>query len=518
MDEHERGPEPVATPEPASVAVPAAPSAAPVAFSHAHGHACGCASCSPAWSARNVLALQRGAGNAAVARQIATRRTVARVIDDRPYNEGRQARDEWIAGGVRGPEDHVPSTGRGGFEVQYDPAGQKLTIELRGGVDFRDGMKLYFGTFAVAQQPGNGPAAAAATAINKLPRDQRAAAMAPWIWDDAAKATFLSEFESSIEGAWGGKHQFHCSKEFWTDLGAAVDVRVVVRDGAQTSGSGEHMNVVSYKESDATVNSTPAHVAQTEVIGGHDADDNEMVVNSTHTRRRSDILQNVAIGFNPGTSTLTADAVNNLNYFGNAYKSGGGPQCSQCSKQISEAAVGNVNVNLAGEGSDATQTEASAQARFTSVKAQLIAAGMTDAGARCTLTITPGTGNSGGVRMGRGVQQIVAAHEAGHMFGLGDEYTAPFSGTGGDLGTPVDPGLGGAQGLPEAVHENSDTIMSVGDAVRPQHYATFLEALKAVTAMSDWVFGAAVPVTPPNGALDNTPGTTDPTAPVTAVA
>src|SRR5689334_9294280 len=98
MDEHERGPEPVATPEPASVAVPAAPSAAPVAFSHAHGHACGCASCSPAWSARNVLALQRGAGNAAVARQIATRRTVARVIDDRPYNEGRQARDEWIAG------------------------------------------------------------------------------------------------------------------------------------------------------------------------------------------------------------------------------------------------------------------------------------------------------------------------------------------------------------------------------------------------------------------------------------
>src|SRR5262245_41686947 len=217
MEEHERGPEPVATPEPAAaVAVPAA--AGPVAFSASHGHACGCASCSPAWSARNVLALQRGAGNAAVARSIATRRTVARVIDDRPYNEGRQARDEWIAGGVRGPEDHVPSTGRGGFEVQYDPGGQKLTIELRGGVAVPDGMKLDFGRCAGAQQPGNGPAAAAATAINQLPVDQRAAAMAPWIWDDAAKTTFLSEFESSIEGAWGGKHQFHCSKEFWTDL------------------------------------------------------------------------------------------------------------------------------------------------------------------------------------------------------------------------------------------------------------------------------------------------------------
>ena len=166
-------------PEP-SLAEPApAVSVAPVSPTSAHGVGCACSGCAPAWSPANVLALQRGAGNAAVARSIAPANVLARVIDDRPYNEGRQARDEWIAGGVRGPEDHVPSTGRGGFEAQYDPSGQKLTIELRGGVDFRDGMKLLFGTFAIAQQPGNGPAAAAATAINALPRAQRAAAMAP---------------------------------------------------------------------------------------------------------------------------------------------------------------------------------------------------------------------------------------------------------------------------------------------------------------------------------------------------
>ena len=41
MEEHERGPEPVATPEPAAVAA----TAGPVAFSAAHGHACGCAGC-----------------------------------------------------------------------------------------------------------------------------------------------------------------------------------------------------------------------------------------------------------------------------------------------------------------------------------------------------------------------------------------------------------------------------------------------------------------------------------------
>ncbi len=147
-----------------------------------------------------------------------------------------------------------------------------------------------------------------------------------------------------------------------------------------------------------------------------------------------------------------------------------------------------------------------ARARFNAVTAQLVSAGMTDAATRCVLIVRTGTGNGGQVRMGAGVQQIVAAHEAGHMFGLGDEYTAPFSGTGGDLGTPVDGNLGQQQGLPGAVHENSDTIMSVGDAVRPQHYATFLEALKAVTEMSDWVFGPPVPVTPPNPALDSIPG------------
>ena len=489
-------------PEPALAEPAPALSAAPLSPTSAHGVGCACAGCGPAWSPANVLALQRGAGNAAVARSIAPSNVLARVIDDRPYNEGREARDAWIADGPRGPIDHVPSTGRGGFSASYDPGAQELVIELRGGVDFRDGMDIWLGRFVVAQQPDNAPAAAAAQAINALPVAEREAAMAPWLWTAATKATFLSEFESSIETAWRSKHEFHCSKEFWTDLGSTVDVRVVVHDGDQESD--DHMKVVSYKESDATVASTPAHVARTESWGSHDADDNEMVVNSTHTRRRSDIAQSVNVGFRDETSELDAQAVASLNWFGNAYKSGGGPRCSQCSQEITEAATGAVNVEI--DLPNSPNAQDAARARFNAVTAQLVSAGMTDATTRCVFITRTGTGNGGQVRMGAGVQQIVAAHEAGHMFGLGDEYTAPFSGTGGDVGTPVDGDLGQRQGLPGAVHENSDTIMSVGDAVRPQHYATFLEALKAVTEMSDWVFGPAVPVTPPNPALDSIPG------------
>ncbi|HWK27739.1 MAG TPA: hypothetical protein VNS09_14320 [Solirubrobacter sp.] len=495
---------------------PAAPEPAVAGPATAHGLDCGCVSCSPAWSAGHVLALQRGAGNAAVARTLARQRTLGRVIDDGPFNAAREAREQWIAAGVRGPIDHTPSTGRGGFSAAYDPAAQELAIKLCGGVDFRDGIRLVFG-FAIAMQSGNAPAAAAAQAINARPRAERPALIAPWVWDDAAKATFLADFKSAIEGTWQGKHQFHNSTQFWEDLGAATTVEVDVHEGAQTAA--DHMKVISYKESTATVASTPAYVGQTQLVGAHGAHDNVMEVNSQQVGRRSDILQSVGVEFQAGTNTLTAQAITNLNWFANAYKSGGGPRCATCSQEIKDASVGPVNVTVPGEGADPA---ASALARFGVITAQLVTGGMADAATRCHLIPGPGTGTAGSVAMGAGVQQIVAAHEAGHMFGLGDEYTAPFSGTGGALGTPVDGDLGPAQNLPGAVHENSDSIMSVGDAVRPQHYATFLEALKAVTGTGAWVFGPPQPVSGPNPALDwqgePGPGGTAPVGAGTAVA
>lgn len=468
------------------------------AVEEAHAPGCGCGGCGPRLSPARVLGLQAAAGNAAVARAVsvtgAQRATLARVIDDTAYNAGRQARDDWVKGGVRGPIDHAPSTGRGGFSVSYDPTGQLMTVELKGAVDFRDGMDIWLGTFVRAQQPDNGPARQAAEAINKLPRAERRAAMAPWLWTPEAKATFLDEFRTSIQGAWAKKHEFHCSKDFWTDLGAKVDVKVTVAEG-EKAGS-DHMKVVSYKESDATVNSTPAHVADTSTFS-HDANDNEMVVNSVQTRRRKDIMQSAPFTFDSGKATLDSTSKAALKDFGNSYKNGGGPRCGSCGKEISEAAAVKVNVEVPADGTDASL----ADKRFASVTAELVAGGMTDAATRCT-KIVAGSGTGGQVRMGAGIQQIVVAHEAGHMFGLDDEYTAPFAGTGGDLGSPTDGNLGPSQGLPGGVAENSDTIMSVGDAVKPQHYATFLEALKAVTAMSDWVFGPPVPVVAPAAGAD----------------
>lgn len=134
-------------------------------------------------------------------------------------------------------------------------------------------------------------------------------------------------------------------------------------------------------------------------------------------------------------------------------------------------------------------------------------------------------GNGEGLTLvvGGGAQQVVAAHEAGHMFGLDDEYDTQFGATRPAAGAPVDDtNLGTSQGLPGPVAENTDSIMSLGAAVKPQHYMTFLEALKDVTGMTEWAFGPATGVLPPgvDGPLpqpsQGTPGS-PPAGPATAV-
>jgi hypothetical protein len=174
-----------------------------------------------------------------------------------------------------------------------------------------------------------------------------------------------------------------------------------------------------------------------------------------------------------------------------------------------------IHARVQGSGPD---PEANATQRFATVTAGLAAGGMTTA----PQYEYAGTGEQVTLVVGSGLQQVIAAHEAGHMFGLGDEYTLPITGTGKARGTAIDANLGPDQGLPGAVAENSDSIMSVGNAVKPQHYATFLEALKHVTGMSEWAFGPPNAVLPPgvDGPLPQrprAPGEPQP-EPATAVA
>jgi hypothetical protein len=88
------------------------------------------------------------------------------------------------------------------------------------------------------------------------------------------------------------------------------------------------------------------------------------------------------------------------------------------------------------------------------------------------------------------VHQNVAAHEAGHMFGLGDEYVDERPPPGalpkflGDRPThygDVEAHLG-ADAADDLLVQDSGNIMSKGDIVQRGHYVHFLQALDTMTS------------------------------------
>ncbi len=472
------------------------------------------------WTPQDVLSMQHAVGNGAVSRLVAGGGAGAPApLQRQPappngtgsdYLDARDAKERWQAEGVRGPMKHD----RGGFQVAYVPmgAGGALNIALKGGVDFEDGIELrdLFGfKFAVNNQ-GTAQVQAAANAINSLPLGRREAAVADWRWGEAEKGKFLQDFEKAIEDAWERRYQFHCTKQHWTDLGVDVNVRVEVHEGARAGQ--EHMQVTTYKVAPGAAAGQIGVVRRT----GSGPDDVEMRLNSSDATPRTDILLKTSASFGAGTDVLDTAGKNTAKGFAGWWAGGGAPICPACSKEVTELASSPINLHVQGSGPD---PEKQADARFTNVVADLLAGGMTDAVARCVFHYD-GEGDQVRFVVGNGEPQTVAAHEAGHMFGFDDEYQK--SNTPGDplaTGAPVDPGLAQAQGLPGAVREHSDSIMSVGNAVKPQHYATFLAALKLVTGMDDWAFGPAPGAIAPgvDGPVPR-PGGKDPLEPKTAIA
>jgi hypothetical protein len=250
-----------------------------------------------------------------------------------------------------------------------------------------------------------------------------------------------------------------------------------------------------------------------------DSRDQRMTLNSSDVRQRGDIALTTPATFTAGTDAIDPASAPDVTSFASTWQTGGtGPICGTCGQEIRELAGTRINIHVQGYGAD---EQVAARRRYDVIVAALVAAGMTDAATRAVFHFD-GAGDGARMIVGGGATQVVAAHEAGHMFGLEDEYTAPFTSvSAGTLGTPTDPGLGAAQGLPGAVRENTDSIMSVGNAVKPQHYAVFLEALKAVTGMVDWELGEVTGVSPPgvDGPLPQPPGEPGrPAEPATAMA
>ena len=433
-----------------------------------------------------------GIGNAALARLLA--RQPATLVNPlmEGYEKARKERDEWIKTGKKGPIDYNPSSGNpanyyGGFEVEYDPAKEELQVHLKGAVVMLPGMDLVAGR-AVPRET-SAQTQAAARVINRLPRAKRAAEVTKWKWssqggpDGGDEQEFLDKFKSAVESAWRKKHPMHCSKQYWEDLGVETDIKVTVNKVANASGkaAGQHMVVNARKVPKGFIGGS-ADVSRPAASGGGTFG-NVMNVTSEDVVERHDQLLERDLSFQPGKERLTAGSVASVSAL-----------AKEMPNAVPGATVPGSNLTVMVQGKDSAQRAA----RFGAIGAQLKAASGFDT-SRATL-VEGGAGDHAHITIGTGRPQTVVAHESGHMFGLDDEYTGPGAYA---AGKPTEhTKIAEAAGYSGIQHATSDSIMSEGAEVREQHYVTFLDALKQVSGMTDWVIGPKRPVKPPSAAGD----------------
>ena len=447
--------------------------------------------------ASQTIELQRLVGNHAVTGLLQRLWPFSTPTDQEFYDTAVEEKGKFRANGPYGPTDYRPSTGFGGFEAKYDAIGSTLAITLRGGVDFRDSIELQDG--AAVAKSGDAKVAAAVTAINKMPLDKRAAAVAQFQWNSAEKEPWTQRYESQIQSVWSSKFQLHVERKYWEDVGANVNVVVSVTEHIDSKKAGDdHMELVAYKASPGFVGeygSVDPGIGLGGSGWGSGATNNTMTIYSSDVEGRTDNSLNASVKFQAGSENIDPSATGKLDMLAIRFKSGTGAGCQLCGAAIPGT---DAPIELSVPGAPEL-----AEKRATKIKAALTSRGL--AASRLTTVLVGGTGDDCALKVGNGVAQIVAAHEAGHMFGLGDEYGTDkgggTGGTGGDAGEKTEHhDLAQSAGVAGSVFENNDNIMSSGNVVRPQHYSTFVEAINVITSLYDWKVGAPKVVTSPSAA------------------
>jgi hypothetical protein len=423
-----------------------------------------------------LLALQRLAGNAAVVAMLQANATSVQRQDG-TFSEmaATVSKALWRGTGVKGPKDLRPPTGLGGFAAAYDPRSEVLNIVLSGGVNFVDGISIDdHGVLSAAHANfGN-----AVTVLMALPLARRREAVKAWQWTNE-KAAWIQTFTQAVESVWSQRYDFHCKKPYWEDVNASVRVDVKIHDGAKQAS--EHMSLTTFK--------VPTGFAGGVGVvnsGAGGATNNTMTITSADVVPRTDNLLIWDVQFGARRVQLTHGASDRVQSLAKTFKAGS-PRCSSCGRMVPELGGPVLTIECQG---DSRLPERSAHARFVAIKNALVAGGFVRADERVRERYA-GKGHVCKLRSESGVPQTIAAHEAGHMLGLGDQYAtgagSMITGTGAGAGTAsAHDQLAKDMGLEGAIHENNDNIMSLGNVVRPEHYVTFFWALQQVTDIPEW--------------------------------
>ena len=401
---------------------------------------------------------------------------VGDVTDSRADEERLDAEEDLgdFMGELFDVKNHHPSTGKGLFDAEYDPAVGDLTIQLKVCFQFVDG------------NPAD-PAWMVVAAGRPFTADQ-------FKWKPDETEAWKTNALGDIENAWSDRFTFHNTRKYWDTL---PDVNV-------------HVDVIESKAADAhfvtTVNKWPRRARERRVGNAAGRGANQSTARFHETAENGITTPDVT-KFSDTTKSQPEYAIVDtdnptpimFDLASSKVRGADKPKLDKFGKTLARPEIPAFPITLTGHSSSEGTDEANsalASDRALSVSNILVPAGAKkqpeivsagEAGASATpewrrVDITIGALKN---------NQETVLHEFGHMFGLGDEY--PNAGAGRPVGTQVaHSALAQAliPGQQPIVATDSDNIMSAGQTIRPQHYVTFLEVLGKMTGTTgQWAIG-----------------------------
>jgi outer membrane protein OmpA-like peptidoglycan-associated protein len=422
------------------------------------------------------------------------------------------AAERFAGHGAHGPRSLVPGTGLGGFDATYTPtpAGPgTLQIDIHAAVNFVDPIRAGGGGQAAPTSPDYQPMA---DALNALKPAQRAALIPQFTWATAAaeRHKWMEQLKARVESTWSHRHEFHVQRAGWDWIGSKVGVNVTV--AARTSRHhGDHVSVDAVKTPPNTNLYSFGMFSFCAAGSEKNAHDQSIRISSADVSPRpDDLLRKTSIHFADGSAALDADAQGTLIRWVRTYQ---GDPANPASHAVSIDVEG-----FASRSGSAKHNQDLSERRVKAVVDFMASNGFTHVKARTTQV---GRGESVAdqttenandrrvdIKIEHSSSQVLAAHEFGHAFGLGDQYATSdtagnpttITGTGAQTGQAaahdgLTKQMQDQQGhhLPGAIFENNAGIMSGGDQVLAEDYSTFAEALRKVSGVHEWALGAPHP-------------------------
>jgi outer membrane protein OmpA-like peptidoglycan-associated protein len=308
--------------------------------------------------------------------------------------------------------------------------------------------------------------------------------MADFAWTDAEKEKFETDFMTSVMDGWSGHYTFHLDDPDFSEYRCKVNVNVLtISDPGQA-----HTKITAQKIPKGAPRFRSFVAGDEATLDIRDPSEPE-----THQVVDRPVVRQIKpFGFDK--SDLTPDLESQVGEVDQKLKEVGATQAPGSKDYIAifrgvASARGNRNYNkkLGQRRADAVRARITADLRWAEVLVDSRGeenASTDEKFQRVDISVR--------TKNPKEVTQNVAAHEAGHMLGLGDEYVDETPG--GDTlpkffgDEPEHYGdvqaLMGTDTANELLVQDSGSMMSMGSTVQKGHYVYFLEALNSLTGKS----------------------------------